>query len=560
MPERTKVEVINDLLDVDVKTVPPEVKQILRWDGLNWVPDDETAGAGGAETDPVVGAINGIVKADGDGNISSANAGTDYQLPLPAQTGHGGEFLTTDGSNLSWDEAGAGAETDPVVGAVTGIVKADGGGNISAVVSGTDIKTINSTTLLGSGDMSLVASESDPVVAAINGIVKSNGATISAAVADTDYLNPSSVINKLADVDTVSDPPAKNEVLKWNGSQWIPAAYDASFTFSCTSFSDGESTPVLAGSGTWKAQSAMSYTAGYNNGPPTSASVKMSINGGTYNAVGAMTAPNYTTGTNSTSAVSYPTVDQYLRFRLDSSDGTDSDIDYDSAIYFNNYIFYGPSTTGSGFSEANVEALSSIISSSYTTSRSINAGASNYVVWAYASRYTSIHATGAIFNSVTMPFTAPEIVSVTNSAGVTENYKVFASTLTALGNSTLQLSTSSTTIDYIYWGELNKASGYTESDVENNYATQPGKVVSNTISSRSMVVNCAVNEYAYIAYPARLGALTSIVIGGFESISDFNVDNTALSITNLNGYAEDYRIYVSKNPGFTDPTTMTVSI
>ena len=62
------------------------------------------------ETDPIVGAINGLVKADGAGNISAATAGTDY--------------LAT--------------ETDPVVGAITGIVKADGAGNISAATAGTD--------------------------------------------------------------------------------------------------------------------------------------------------------------------------------------------------------------------------------------------------------------------------------------------------------------------------------------------------------------------------------------------------------------------------------------
>lgn len=64
------------------------------------------------ETDPVVGAVNGIVKADGAGNISAATAGTDY---LTSYT-----------------------ETDPVVGAVNGIVKADGAGNISAATAGTD--------------------------------------------------------------------------------------------------------------------------------------------------------------------------------------------------------------------------------------------------------------------------------------------------------------------------------------------------------------------------------------------------------------------------------------
>jgi len=64
------------------------------------------------ETDPVVGAVTGLVKADGAGNISAAVAGTDY---LASYT-----------------------ETDPVVGAVTGIVKADGAGTISAATAGTD--------------------------------------------------------------------------------------------------------------------------------------------------------------------------------------------------------------------------------------------------------------------------------------------------------------------------------------------------------------------------------------------------------------------------------------
>ncbi len=42
------------------------------------------------ETDPIVGAINGIVKANGAGVISAAIAGTDYQTPLVADT----DYLT----------------------------------------------------------------------------------------------------------------------------------------------------------------------------------------------------------------------------------------------------------------------------------------------------------------------------------------------------------------------------------------------------------------------------------------------------------------------------------
>ena len=58
------------------------------------------------------------------------------------------------------------------------------------LVSGTSIKTINGTTLLGSGDITISGggAETDPIVGAITGIVKSDGAgNISAAVAGTDY-------------------------------------------------------------------------------------------------------------------------------------------------------------------------------------------------------------------------------------------------------------------------------------------------------------------------------------------------------------------------------------
>ena len=60
----------------NVSPVAPSEGEVLKWDGSEWAP---AAGAsGGAETDPIVGAINGIVKADGAGNISAAVAGTDY--------------------------------------------------------------------------------------------------------------------------------------------------------------------------------------------------------------------------------------------------------------------------------------------------------------------------------------------------------------------------------------------------------------------------------------------------------------------------------------------------
>lgn len=47
---------------------------------------------------------SGILKGDGSGGVSSAAPGTDYQAPLPSQTGNTGKFLKTNGTAMSWDE------------------------------------------------------------------------------------------------------------------------------------------------------------------------------------------------------------------------------------------------------------------------------------------------------------------------------------------------------------------------------------------------------------------------------------------------------------------------
>lgn len=58
-----------------------------------------TAAEVGAQ--PAISA-NGILKGDGSGGVSAAVAGTDYQAPLPSQSGNSGKFLTTNGTTPSW--------------------------------------------------------------------------------------------------------------------------------------------------------------------------------------------------------------------------------------------------------------------------------------------------------------------------------------------------------------------------------------------------------------------------------------------------------------------------
>jgi hypothetical protein len=69
------------LVDAVNANIPKaNVQDSTNWDTAHSWGDHSTAGylTSYTETDPVVGAVNGIIKADGAGNISAAVAGTDY--------------------------------------------------------------------------------------------------------------------------------------------------------------------------------------------------------------------------------------------------------------------------------------------------------------------------------------------------------------------------------------------------------------------------------------------------------------------------------------------------
>lgn len=352
-----------------------------------------------------------------------------------------------------------------------------------------------------------------------------------------------SEINELFDVDTQTTSPSRDQVLKWNGSNWVPAAYDDTFEFTIASFSDEESTTQLIGIGIFQAQDSMSFTATYNNGPPDVSLVFVGYNSTNYyksGVVGEMTSPNYTAGTNSSLDVSYPAAkDQYLRFLLSSNSGTDKDTYAETAIYFRNYVYYGVLSKSESFSEADIEGLTSALTNSYTTSRTINAGAGEHLIIAYPESYTTIHADGFKFNSITCPFSSAASVSITNSAGYTENYRVHPSKLPGLGNSTLSLSTSATIINYLYYGITLKTDTFTEADIEGLANSE----VTNDNTQTWDSVTAGVGEYLLFAFPTRLGTVT-FYVGGFEGGFE---DPETVSVTNVNGYPEDYYVWRSTN-------------
>jgi hypothetical protein len=282
----------------------------------------------------------------------------------------------------------------------------------------------------------------------------------------------------------------------------------------------------------------------YVNGPPTVASITCP------SWVNPLSVTTPFTSASSAENTAYPaSKDSAISYTLVATNvETDSELQF---VVFRNYISYGVTTKTDTYDSTDVVALTGILSSSPSQSGlATNAGSGQYVLFAYPLSYTSIHATGFLFNGVTCPFTAFEVVSVTNSAGFTENYKVYRSSNPNIGNSTLTTSTSSNLINRIYWG-ISDQTSLTESQVE----ALANSAISNT-KGRTFTVVPGVNDYIYYALPVRapLGAVT-FTVGGFEG--GFESPST-VSITNVNGYTENYYVYRSTNKNL-GSTTVVVS-
>ena len=133
---------LDDLSDVVITT--PTTNQVLAYDGTNWV--NANAGAGSGDVvGPASATANAVALFDGttgklikDGGVLGTAAFDDTGDFATAAQGANADTAYGWGNHASAGYLTSFTETDPVVGAITGIVKSDGAGNISAAVAGTD--------------------------------------------------------------------------------------------------------------------------------------------------------------------------------------------------------------------------------------------------------------------------------------------------------------------------------------------------------------------------------------------------------------------------------------
>lgn len=230
--------------------------------------------------------------------------------------------------------------------------------------------------------------------------------------------------------------PTNGQDLIFNGTAWVPGGGGGVTRFSA-SLSDALSSPLLIGSGTWKAIGAISFSASYSNGPATGGVVSMSGAGNTWSPNSLTLGSTFQGPTTNAQAVSYPTVDSTITFSLAATSALNSAA-ASVAHTFNNLIYWGISTTASGYVASDVTGLASnALASSRITNFTVNPGSGQYIIFAYPTRMGTATFTVQNFQG---GFQDPETVSVTNSAGYTENYYVYRSTNSNLASTTVQVS------------------------------------------------------------------------------------------------------------------------
>ena len=366
----------------------------------------------------------------------------------------------------------------------------------------------------------------------------------------------------------------RDQVLKFNGTNFVPAAFNATFVFTIADFDMNDSTsPQLIGTGSWKAPGALTFTATYNNGPPDgfegSSAGAPKIQGYVDGAISSSydmfpLSSSFSSGTNPMAITFPPDSSDDIRFRLFASAGSDTDNEYtDQRIYFFNQFVYGDLSKNNGFNQDDIRTLAAantVTSNDTTRTLSVSIGSSNYLSFAHRTGDTNVTQVycGNDPNRLTVAMDRTdattrtplrETVSYLNTAGYTENFFVYASKEQNIDahSTTFVTSTSSQIKNYIYFGTgsswtNNEAS--VESLTNKSTTYDDGSITGNTLS-----IGTFTSQYVILAIPNRYGDNDSeYQLKDNSTNLPFAFDQQSdVTITNAVGFQEDYSVYRSTN-------------
>jgi hypothetical protein len=216
-----------------------------------------------------------------------------------------------------------------------------------------------------------------------------------------------------------------------------------------------------------------------------------------------------------------------------------------SDLTYKNYVYYGAYTDSTTWDSTNVKALKRTNIQTDTSGQTgdftiDDSGAGKVIVLAFPDRLTDLHSTGVLYNGVTMPWIKTHSISVQNTSGFSENYVVYESTNANIGNSTLTTSTSSNLKNFIYYGEDANATRTTEGHIEGLEDSS-----ATTDSTPSVTFDGVSNEYLHLAVPARFSDYHADGCKYNNELIKMVKQGSEISVTNVNGYAENYKVWNS---------------
>ncbi len=181
--------------DVDTSTNAPMNGQVLKWDGSNWIPGDD------ADTLASLSCSNDqVAKWNGSSWVCASDEDTDTLAGLSCSNGQVAKW-----NGSSWVCA---SDNDTTYNAGNGLQLSGTQFSVdSPTCTGTDKLTWNGSQFVCSADV-----DTDTTYSAGTGL---------SLLGTTFSLNAG--INDLNDVDTSTNPPTNNQVLTWDGSNWVPA-------------------------------------------------------------------------------------------------------------------------------------------------------------------------------------------------------------------------------------------------------------------------------------------------------------------------------------------------
>lgn len=143
-------------------------------------------------------------------------------------------------------------------------------------------------------------------------------------------------------------------------------------------------------------------------------------------------------------------------------------------------------------------------------------------------------------------------VSGTHSQSIPKNTnRAFVLTVTTIDSKTATSSVTYTWLPKAYWGRTaNVAANSTDI-----LASAGGSNILTNSKARTITVTASGSNRVFYAYPSNMGDLTSINIGGLESIASFT--KTVISFTNASGYTQNYNVYTSNNETSGNVTAIT---